>query len=104
GPQPPVELEPPAPAPAATSVEQRTPVSSQPPGRASVTSSTLAEIHGRFVFPGGAPAAGVSIEMHGWQSNQERVLQFGEPEDWVDPQAETDADGRFTVSFDPPRA
>ncbi len=65
---------------------------------------SLAEIRGRFLLAGGTPAAGTRFEIEGWKGNQERVLEFGEPDDWVDPTGSTDEDGRFSIRFDPPRA
>ncbi len=64
----------------------------------------LAEIRGRFVLAGGAPAAGVAFEVHGWQRNDEAVQKYGLPEHWEDLTGETDAGGRFSVRFEPPRA
>src|SRR5262245_5991403 len=103
-PGPPAAVEPHVPVPVIAPVEQRTPVRGEPSSRASATNAALAEIRGRFVFPGGAPAVGAQIDVDGWDANQERVLQYGEPENWVDPAGVTDADGRFSLRFDPPRA
>lgn len=64
----------------------------------------LAEIRGRFLLPGGAPAIGVELEVHGWQSNQENVIKFGLPEHWEDPIGSSDQDGRFSIRLDPPQA
>jgi hypothetical protein len=66
--------------------------------------TSLAEIRGRLVFADGSPAAAVSCSVHGWGGNQERVLRHGKPADWQDPSGTTDADGRFSIRFDPPRA
>ncbi len=92
-----------APAPAATPPDaQRTSV--EPPAPAAAPDPKLAEIRGRFVFPDGAPVAGMAYEVHGWESNQEDVRKYGLPEHWEDPSGETDADGRVSVRFEPPRA
>ncbi|HEX6881810.1 MAG TPA: sigma-70 family RNA polymerase sigma factor [Planctomycetota bacterium] len=72
-------------------------------GSASMQASQ-AELRGRFVLPGGAPAVGATVAVHGWTANEERELQYGVPESWQDPSTTTDADGRFTLHFDPPRA
>ena len=64
----------------------------------------LARVHGRCVLAGGRPAAGVDVRMHGWQANQERVIQHGLPEQFESPSTTTDADGQFVIELDPPRA
>jgi len=64
----------------------------------------LAELRGRFVLDGGAPAVGAKIAFGGWPGNNERVLKHGAPKDWPPLSAECDADGRFSLRFDPPRA
>jgi hypothetical protein len=64
----------------------------------------LAEVKGRCVFANGSPAAGVSIELHGWQANEERVIRHGMPDHWDDLSTTTAADGRFSIRFDPPLA
>ncbi len=64
----------------------------------------LAELRGRFLFPDGSPAQGVALNFRGWQGNQERALKFGAPENWTDIDGASDADGRFSMRFDPPRA
>lgn len=63
-----------------------------------------AVLQGRFLLPDGSPAAGVALGVHGWGGNQDRILEFGEPKDWVDPTGETDGEGRFALRFVPPRA
>ncbi len=63
-----------------------------------------AAIRGRLVFEGEAPAVGVLCEVHGWAASQERELKYDMPIDWTDPSGATDADGRFSIGFDPPRA
>jgi len=72
--------------------------------RAAMNASQQAELRGRLVLAGGAPAAGAVLEVRGWEGNDERVLAFGRPQDWVDPRATADEDGRFAIAFDPPRA
>ena len=64
----------------------------------------LAELRGRFVLEGGTPAVGAIVKVHGWGRNDEFVMRYGEPKGWNDPSASCDADGRFSLSFDPPRA
>ncbi|MEM6671461.1 MAG: carboxypeptidase-like regulatory domain-containing protein [Planctomycetota bacterium] len=64
----------------------------------------LARITGRLLLANGAPAAGAGLVVHGWQSNSERVQEFGLPEDWSDVTGTADADGRFELAFDAPRA
>ena len=64
----------------------------------------MAELRGRLVLEGGAPAGGARIELHGWAGNNERVLKYGEPREWKSLTAQCDADGRFALRFDPPRA
>lgn len=91
-------------APAAAPAEMRTALAGSSAGHENAGNASLSEIRGRFVFSGGAPAVGVPIQVHGWGSNQDAVLQYGEPENWVDPQGTTDADGRFALRFEPPRA
>lgn len=66
--------------------------------------SDATRIHGRFLFPGGAPVVGMSIKVHGWGANSDRIAEHGVPEDWEDPASETDSEGQFAVRFDPPRA
>jgi hypothetical protein len=64
----------------------------------------LAELRGRFLLPGGAPAAGVALKVNGWEANDERVVQFGRPKAWSNPTGTSGPDGRFALRFDPPRA
>jgi hypothetical protein len=86
----------------ATAQPERTSV---PAPAAQPAEPLLAELRGRFVLEGGAPAAGAKILVHGWESNNERVLKYGRPkEEWKNRTAECDADGCFTLRFDPPRA
>lgn len=63
-----------------------------------------AVLQGRFLLPDGSPAVGVALQVRGWGANQDRILEFGQPKDWVDPSGETDAEGRFALRFVPPRA
>ena len=72
--------------------------------QAEKTEPKLAELRGRFVLEGGAPAAGAAISLQGAIGNSERVMQFGKPKDWKDLSAKCDDDGRFVLRFDPPRA
>ncbi|MEQ1893133.1 MAG: carboxypeptidase-like regulatory domain-containing protein [Planctomycetota bacterium] len=64
----------------------------------------MAEVRGRFLLEGGAPAAGATWYVEGSESNEELVRLHGLPEDWSDPTGTTDVDGRFVLRFDPPRA
>jgi RNA polymerase sigma-70 factor (ECF subfamily) len=63
-----------------------------------------AEIHGRFSLPDGKPANGVSVEVEGSPANDERVAAYGAPKDWSVPPAATGADGKVSMTLDPPRA
>ena len=64
----------------------------------------LAHVVGRLLLPSGAPAVGAGVRLHGWGANQDRLLKYGRPENWTDPETTTDGDGRFDVELDPPRA
>lgn len=70
----------------------------------SPTDAHLAELKGRCLLPNGSAAAGASIQVHGWEANDERVIRHGVPENWENPETTTDADGRFSIRFDPPLA
>lgn len=97
----------PAPAPAETRSEAAPEPEVAPPPIASASSSvpsTTAIVRGRLLVGAGRPAGGVAIALHGWQANQERVLQFGLPENWQDPQTTTSGDGTFELRIDPPPA
>jgi RNA polymerase sigma-70 factor (ECF subfamily) len=88
----------------AASRDERTAIAPAGANRETVVSASTAEIHGRFLFPGGAPAAGAAFTLDGWAGNSERVLRYGEPESWRDLEGVVDAEGRFVLCFDPPRA
>ncbi|MCB9916091.1 MAG: hypothetical protein H6828_13265 [Planctomycetes bacterium] len=76
-----------------------------PPTPRDAEAPKLAEVRGRFLLPGGAPAAGVVATLHGWPSNDDLVRKHGVPADWQDPApATSDAEGRFAIALDPPRA
>jgi len=94
----------PEPAPVGVGPRSARTGSSGSSGSSAAMQAALAEIRGRFVLPDGAPAVGATVAVHGWGANQERELQYGVPEGWQDPSTTTDADGRFTLGFDPPRA
>jgi hypothetical protein len=58
-----------------------------------------------LLLPDGAPAAGVPLRLSGRPKNDDLVARFGVPENWTSPSlAPTDAEGRFEVSLEPPRA
>lgn len=59
---------------------------------------------GRLLLPGGSPAAGASLLVHGWGANDERIRKYGRRKDWSDVVGTTDDDGRFDLAFDAPRA
>ncbi len=63
-----------------------------------------AEVHGRFVFEGGAPAAGVGCVLTGWGRNSEAIQRFGHPDHWEDVAGGSRGDGHFSLRFEPPRA
>jgi RNA polymerase sigma-70 factor (ECF subfamily) len=63
--------------------------------------ATTAEIRGRLVYPDGSPAGGVPITLEGWEASSERVRLHGVPEDWTDLAGASDAEGRFTLRFEP---
>ena len=58
----------------------------------------VATIRGRFLLPGGEPAAGVSLDVHGWAGSHERKLKYGAPSEWVDPQGVSEPDGTFALA------
>ncbi len=76
-----------------------------PPGDpASEQAPQLAHVVGRFVLSNGGPASGATVQLRGWPSNDDEVRKYGAPKDWTDPTGVTDADGRFDLELDPPRA
>lgn len=85
---------------ARTAVEAEAPEIAAP----SATTEPRGRIRGQFVAPNGAPLAGVNVSLNGWVGNNQRALQFGVPDDWEQLSTATDADGRFALRFDPPRA
>ncbi|MCB9916092.1 MAG: hypothetical protein H6828_13270 [Planctomycetes bacterium] len=69
------------------------------------TPDGLAEVVGRFLLPGGAPARGVEVELGQWNVDTQRAREFGAARDWQPPAPVlSDADGHFVVRCDPPRA
>jgi hypothetical protein len=68
------------------------------------TASTLCELRGKFTVAGGAPARDVALSVMGWEGNSDRVRKYGEPEHWTEPTGTSNADGSFSIRFDPPRA
>ncbi|NOT30618.1 MAG: sigma-70 family RNA polymerase sigma factor [Planctomycetes bacterium] len=83
---------------------QRQPLGGDSSDRESASNTSLADIHGRFLFADGSSAADVALKLHGWGTSKEQTLLYGEPADWVDPSATSDAQGFFSLRFDPPRA
>ena len=62
-------------------------------------------LFGVFVDEAGAPVEGVSLRISGWQGNAERAKRFGLPQNWQNPAPVTTGDdGKFSLSFVPPRA
>jgi len=74
------------------------------PAGAAEQEPALAHVVGRFVLPSGAPAVGATVALRGWPSNDDEVRKYGAPDAWTDPSGVTDADGRFDLELDPPRA
>jgi hypothetical protein len=66
--------------------------------------SHLAEVKGRCFHPTSSSTSAITVELHGLPANPERLIRHGEPEHWEDPAAVIDADGRFSIRFDPPLA
>lgn len=64
----------------------------------------MCDLRGRFLLPGGTPAANVQLSVQGWDSYQERVLRYGRPKSFEKPTGSSGPDGRFSIRFDPPRA
>ncbi|QDU69349.1 carboxypeptidase-like regulatory domain-containing protein [Engelhardtia mirabilis] len=79
-------------------------VETPPPAATESPDPQQAALRGRFLTPDGAPAVGAAVSLHGWQSNPERVAEFGLPAEWSDPETTTDAEGRFELDFVPPGA
>jgi hypothetical protein len=90
----------PAPGAAPTERTQLTP----PAAQAQPAGEALAELRGRLVLEDGAPAVGAALSLQGAIGNSERALKYGKPADWKNPSTQSDADGRFVLLFDPPRA
>src|SRR5262245_39256126 len=59
-------------------------------------------IRGQFVREGGAPAAGLDVELGAWPPDEtRRRSQYSKPA-WISERTKTDADGRFSFRFAPP--
>ncbi len=58
-------------------------------------------LRGRFLLPGGLPAAGVQVRLHAWEANDERTRRHGRPDDRSDVSVLSDAEGRFEIQFEP---
>ncbi|MBI3818097.1 MAG: carboxypeptidase regulatory-like domain-containing protein [Planctomycetes bacterium] len=80
------------------------PRTDQPSAARESTAASNCIIRGRFLLPDGSPAAGVALDLHGWKSNHERVIQFGLPDRFDDLHHSTDAEGKFQLEFVPPKA
>jgi hypothetical protein len=65
---------------------------------------TLCELRGKFTLADGTPARDVALSVMGWESNSDRVRKYGAPENWKAPSGTSNADGTFSIRFDPPRA
>ncbi|QDV08159.1 ECF RNA polymerase sigma factor SigE [Planctomycetes bacterium Poly30] len=63
-----------------------------------------ATITARFLLPGGEPAAGARWSLSGMGASEERVRQFGLPDDWETLRGQLDGDGNLVLTFDPPQA
>jgi hypothetical protein len=84
--------------------EAETVASAREETAAAIEDENLATVRGRCVYADGGVAVGVQVKVHGWAGNSERALQFGVPDNWEDVSGETDAQGRFALRLDPPRA
>src|SRR5688572_29844272 len=61
-------------------------------------------LFGAIVDEAGAPVAGVTLSVNGSRASSVGVQRFGVPPGWKDPApVTTGADGKFSVSFVPPR-
>ena len=73
---------------------------------APVAASGEAVLFGRCVDEHGAPLAGVTVKVHGWVANDQRLNAYRREHgdvDWVEPaEAQTGPDGRFAARFVPP--
>jgi len=85
-----------------------TPAAANAAGASEVTTpdaqSVLAELRGRMLDSGGAPLAGVTLQLRGFVANDQRVQKYGAPKEWAARQTQSDAEGRFSIEFDPPRS
>ena len=82
-------------------------VESEPAGQPRSRAESAAVFRGRCVDAAtGAPLAGCVADLHGWESNSQRVNEHVSkhgPVDWRDPDdVTTGADGRFEIRFSPP--
>ncbi|MBL8804513.1 MAG: sigma-70 family RNA polymerase sigma factor [Planctomycetes bacterium] len=79
--------------------------SSSAAASSAASTGELVHVRGRLLLPNGAPAVGVPLRLSARPANDDLVARFGVPESWTGPTpAPTDAEGRFEVSFEPPRA
>jgi len=79
--------------------------SSSAAASSAASTGELVHVRGRLLLPDGSPAAGVPLRLSARPANDDLVARFGVPESWTGPTpAATDAEGRFEVSFEPPRA
>jgi len=75
------------------------------PGQEPVPDDTPCTLRGVLVDEAGAPVPGVTLAASGWEANSDLVRRFGTPKNWQDPApVTTDAEGRFVLTFVPPRA
>jgi RNA polymerase sigma-70 factor (ECF subfamily) len=63
-----------------------------------------ARVVGRIALPDGRGAADVSLRLTGSESDGERALKYGVPDDWKPVESRSSADGSFSIEFPAPRA
>jgi hypothetical protein len=65
---------------------------------------TSCELRGRFTFADRTPASDVRLWVMGSEGDSERVRKYGQPEHWETATGTSNADGTFSIRFDPPGA
>lgn len=65
--------------------------------------SKLAQLVARVLTDDGAPVAALPISLRGQRIRAERGLSTFQPESFETDEVETDEDGRFALTFDPPK-